>query len=172
MSVELNKQAASRLYELLNVGQVEMIGDLIAPYYEEHDPLPGQGSGRDGVLDRFSMITRALAPQYTPLKTWWLKAIESSSAGPTLARTSPSSPGCRDREDLHHERHRHLPGGERSTLRALARNRPTLDARTARTPAAAACGLTKRFAEPYDPRPVGSLRRTAVHLGGSRVRPT
>jgi steroid delta-isomerase-like uncharacterized protein len=65
MSLELNKQAARKLYELLNVGKVDMIGDLIASDYEEHDPLPGQGTGREGALDRFSLITTALAPHFT-----------------------------------------------------------------------------------------------------------
>jgi steroid delta-isomerase-like uncharacterized protein len=65
MSVDRNKETARRLYELLNTGQVEAIGDLVSADYVEHDPLPGQGVGREGVLDRFSMITSALAPQFT-----------------------------------------------------------------------------------------------------------
>ena len=65
MSVEANKETARRLYELLNQGQLEPIGGLVSADYEEHDPLPGQGTGRDGVLDRFSLITTALAPRFT-----------------------------------------------------------------------------------------------------------
>jgi steroid delta-isomerase-like uncharacterized protein len=65
MNVEANKESARRLYELLNQGQLERIGDLVSEDYVEHDPLPGQGSGRDGVLDRFSLITTALAPHFT-----------------------------------------------------------------------------------------------------------
>jgi steroid delta-isomerase-like uncharacterized protein len=65
MGVETDKSTVRRVYELLNRGEAETIADLVAADYEEHDPLPGQGVGRDGALDRFSMITRALAPRFT-----------------------------------------------------------------------------------------------------------
>jgi steroid delta-isomerase-like uncharacterized protein len=65
MSVEANKETARKLYELLNAAQVEGVADLVTADYEEHDPLPGQGSGREGVLDRFSMLITALAPHFT-----------------------------------------------------------------------------------------------------------
>jgi hypothetical protein len=60
-----SKDLARRLYTLINEGQVDQVANLISPDYIEHDPLPGQGSGREGVLDRFSMITTALAPHFT-----------------------------------------------------------------------------------------------------------
>ena len=60
----MGKQAALRLYELLNAGRVEEIGDLVTPAYVEHDPLPGQGSGRDGMVDRCSILVDALAPSF------------------------------------------------------------------------------------------------------------
>jgi predicted ester cyclase len=60
----MGRQAALRLYELLNQGDVESIGDLVDADFVEHDPLPGQGQGREGALDRFSMITGALAPHF------------------------------------------------------------------------------------------------------------
>jgi steroid delta-isomerase-like uncharacterized protein len=65
MSVQRNKQTARKLYELLNLGQVDGVGELIAEDYQEHDPLPGQGAGREGALDRYSLITTALAPHFT-----------------------------------------------------------------------------------------------------------
>ena len=65
MNVETNKQTVRRLYDLLNAGNVEEIQDLVTDGYDEHDPLPGQGAGRDGVLDRYSMLIDALAPQFT-----------------------------------------------------------------------------------------------------------
>lgn len=65
MSTEANKDTARRLYELLNAAKVDSVGDLVSADYEEHDPLPGQGSGREGAVDRFSMITGALAPHFT-----------------------------------------------------------------------------------------------------------
>jgi steroid delta-isomerase-like uncharacterized protein len=65
MSLVENKESVRRLYELLNQGEVEQIADVVVDDYEEHDPLPGQGTGREGVLDRFTLITRALAPHFT-----------------------------------------------------------------------------------------------------------
>jgi steroid delta-isomerase-like uncharacterized protein len=65
MDIERNKATARRLYELLNQGDPTAIGDLVSSDYEEHDPLPGQGTGRDGVVDRFSMIISGLAPNFT-----------------------------------------------------------------------------------------------------------
>jgi steroid delta-isomerase-like uncharacterized protein len=64
MNAAPNKQLAQRLYELVNAGDIEGIGELVAEDYHEHDPLPGQGEGREGVLDRFSMLSSALAPQF------------------------------------------------------------------------------------------------------------
>ena len=65
MSTEQNKQIAARLYQLLNAGDVEAIGELVTADYDEHDPLPGQGAGREGAIDRFSMLVRGLAPRFT-----------------------------------------------------------------------------------------------------------
>jgi steroid delta-isomerase-like uncharacterized protein len=65
MNVETNKQTATRLYELLNSGQAEAAGDLMIEDYVEHDPLPGQGDGREGAVTRFTMITSGLAPTFT-----------------------------------------------------------------------------------------------------------
>jgi len=59
-----NKDLTRRLYALINEGRVDQVANLISPDYIEHDPLPGQGSGREGVLDRFSMITTALASHF------------------------------------------------------------------------------------------------------------
>ncbi|GAB4003092.1 ester cyclase [Nocardioides ultimimeridianus] len=61
----MGKQTALRLYDLLNAGRVEEVGSLVTPTYVEHDPLPGQGIGREGVVDRFSMIVGGLAPRFT-----------------------------------------------------------------------------------------------------------
>jgi steroid delta-isomerase-like uncharacterized protein len=65
MSVEQNKDTARRLYELVNARQTEALAELVSSDYKEHDPLPGQGLGRDGVLDRFSLLVAALAPRFT-----------------------------------------------------------------------------------------------------------
>jgi steroid delta-isomerase-like uncharacterized protein len=65
MTIQDNKALVQRLYDLLNEGDVGAVGDLVAPNYVEHNPLPGQGSGREGVLDRFSMISAGLAPRFS-----------------------------------------------------------------------------------------------------------
>jgi steroid delta-isomerase-like uncharacterized protein len=65
MSTDRNKRLALSLYERLNAGDVAAVGDLVTPDYDEHDPLPGQGTGRDGAIDRFTMIVRGLAPHFT-----------------------------------------------------------------------------------------------------------
>ena len=64
-STDQNKQLVRKLYQLLNNGDAESIGELVTQQYVEHDPLPGQGAGRDGAVDRFSMIVTALAPHFT-----------------------------------------------------------------------------------------------------------
>ena len=66
MSTEINKVLVRRFYDqVLNGRQVEAIDELAVADYEEHDPLPGQGEGRDGLRDRVTMLTRALAPTFT-----------------------------------------------------------------------------------------------------------
>lgn len=65
MSTAQNKQVALRLYELLNAADAAAVGDLVTRDYVEHDPLPGQGAGREGVIDRFSMIVVGLSPRFT-----------------------------------------------------------------------------------------------------------
>lgn len=61
----MGSQTALRLYALLNAGQVEQVGELVTEGYVEHDPIPGQGTGREGAIDRFSIIVGALAPHFT-----------------------------------------------------------------------------------------------------------
>ena len=60
----MGTETALRLYDLLNAGQIEKVGDLVTPDYIEHDPLPGQGTGREGAIDRFSILVSALAPHF------------------------------------------------------------------------------------------------------------
>jgi steroid delta-isomerase-like uncharacterized protein len=61
----MGSRTALRLYDLLNAGQVEQIGELVTEDYIEHDPVPGQGAGREGAIDRFSILVGALAPHFT-----------------------------------------------------------------------------------------------------------
>ena len=61
----MGSRTALRLYDLVNAGHVEQIGELVTADYIEHDPVPGQGTGREGAIDRFSIIVGALAPHFT-----------------------------------------------------------------------------------------------------------
>lgn len=66
MSIEANKAVARRFYEeVFNKGAVDAIEELAAANYEEHDPLPGQGAGRDGLRDRVTMLIDAFHPEFT-----------------------------------------------------------------------------------------------------------
>jgi hypothetical protein len=95
MSIEsTNKDIVRRLYEMLNAGQVERAAGLVSADYLEHDPLPGQGTGREGAVDRFSALTRALAPP-SPSTTLSPRATVSSSVGPIRELTSATSPASR-----------------------------------------------------------------------------
>ncbi|MCA1840961.1 MAG: ester cyclase [Actinomycetota bacterium] len=61
MSIEQNKQVARTLYdEVLNGGKLELLDELATSDYEEHDPLPGQGTGLEGLKDRFRILTTAI----------------------------------------------------------------------------------------------------------------
>ena len=66
MSNETNKALARRFYEqVLNGRQVHVIDEIAAAGYDEHDPLPGQGDGREGLKNRVTMLVEALAPTFT-----------------------------------------------------------------------------------------------------------
>jgi steroid delta-isomerase-like uncharacterized protein len=65
MGAEQSRQLAARLYERLNSGDISSVAELVTPDYVEHDPLPGQGTGRDGIVSRFAMLASGLAPHYT-----------------------------------------------------------------------------------------------------------
>jgi steroid delta-isomerase-like uncharacterized protein len=64
--MESNKEVARRFYEeVFNKHDVDMLDELVAPDYNEHDPLPGQRAGLDGVRDRVAMIIDGLDPHFT-----------------------------------------------------------------------------------------------------------
>jgi steroid delta-isomerase-like uncharacterized protein len=66
MSSEANKAVIARFYETaLNAGDVTVLEQLASPDYEEHDPIPGQGTGRDGLRDRVRMIVDAFGQRFT-----------------------------------------------------------------------------------------------------------
>ena len=66
MSAETNKVLVRRFYDqVLNGRRVQAIDELAVAGYDEHDPLPGQREGRDGLKDRVSMLVEGLAPTFT-----------------------------------------------------------------------------------------------------------
>ncbi len=66
MSTEHNKEVVRRFYEeVLNKQDLDSLEELAVIDYEEHDPLPGQGTGRDGLRDQVSMLLKGLDPHFT-----------------------------------------------------------------------------------------------------------
>ncbi len=66
MSTEANKALARRVFEqVLNGRDLAVLDELASADYEEHNPLPGQRIGRDGLRDRYAMVLKGLDPQFT-----------------------------------------------------------------------------------------------------------
>ena len=66
MSTDTNKALTRRFYEqALNGRQAHVIDEIAAAGYDEHDPLPGQGEGREGLKNRVTMLVEGLAPTFT-----------------------------------------------------------------------------------------------------------
>ncbi len=61
-----NKEVVRRIYdEVLNQRNLDLLDRLVRSDYIEHDPLPGQGTGLQGLKDRYGMLIKALDPQFT-----------------------------------------------------------------------------------------------------------
>jgi predicted SnoaL-like aldol condensation-catalyzing enzyme len=66
MSNDTNKALTRRFYEqVLNGRQAHVIDEIAVIGYDEHDPLPGQGEGREGLKNRVNMLVEGLAPTFT-----------------------------------------------------------------------------------------------------------
>lgn len=66
MSTDTNKALTRRFYQqALNGRQTHVIDEIAAAGYDEHDPLPGQGEGREGLKNRVTMLVDGLAPTFT-----------------------------------------------------------------------------------------------------------
>lgn len=66
MTTEANKRIVRRYYEeVLNAGDVETLDKLAVADYVEHDPLPGQAAGREGLTQRVRMLRSAFAPRFS-----------------------------------------------------------------------------------------------------------
>jgi steroid delta-isomerase-like uncharacterized protein len=66
MSAEENKVVVRRYYDdVLGAGQLPLLAEMAVLDYLEHDPLPGQVDGRDGLKQRVEMLRSAFQPQFT-----------------------------------------------------------------------------------------------------------
>jgi len=66
MASQENKTAVRRLYEdVMNRGMADLLDDLAVPDYVEHNPVPGQPAGIEGLKARLAAIRGGLAPKYT-----------------------------------------------------------------------------------------------------------
>jgi predicted ester cyclase len=64
--MEQNKDIARRIYEeVINKRDLDLLDELVRPDYIEHDPLPGQREGLDGIRDRYRMLIEGLNPHFT-----------------------------------------------------------------------------------------------------------
>lgn len=60
MSVEQNKAAVKRFYdEVVNQARMELIDDLVAPNFVEHEQFPGLTNDREGVKQFFEIMRKA-----------------------------------------------------------------------------------------------------------------
>jgi steroid delta-isomerase-like uncharacterized protein len=66
VSKEENKQIIRRYFEeVLNGGKVDVLDDLAAEDYHEHNPFPGQGTGRGWLKERARTLGKALSSHLT-----------------------------------------------------------------------------------------------------------
>jgi steroid delta-isomerase-like uncharacterized protein len=66
MSTDENKAVVRRYYEdVLNTGDIGALQGLAVSHYDEHDPLPGQANGLEGLRQRVEMLRSAFRPQFT-----------------------------------------------------------------------------------------------------------
>jgi len=66
MSTDTNKTLARRVFEeVLNGKNLDLLDDVAASDYIEHSPLPGQGTGIDGIRDRYTMLFNAFDFQFS-----------------------------------------------------------------------------------------------------------
>jgi steroid delta-isomerase-like uncharacterized protein len=66
MTIEENKRVVRRFYdEVLNSRAIDVLPELAVADYEEHDMLPGQGTGLAGLRDRVTMLTTAIDQHFS-----------------------------------------------------------------------------------------------------------
>ena len=66
MSTDANKALARRVFdEVLNGRNLDLLDEIAASDYVEHNPLPGQGIGIDGIRDRYTFLFNAFDFHFT-----------------------------------------------------------------------------------------------------------
>jgi steroid delta-isomerase-like uncharacterized protein len=66
MTTAENKAQVRRYYEaVLNGGNIDLLEEIAIPDYYEHDPLPGQADGLEGLKQRVGMLRSAFQPYFT-----------------------------------------------------------------------------------------------------------
>ena len=66
MTTEANKRVVRRFYdEVLNGKNLEVLEEIATGDYDEHDMLPGQGTGLAGLRERVTILNDALDPRFT-----------------------------------------------------------------------------------------------------------
>ncbi|MFI9151697.1 ester cyclase [Streptomyces sp. NPDC053367] len=96
MSTETGKAPARRFYdEVLNAGRIEIVDELVATDYREHDPLPGQREGREGVKDRVTSWWRALDDVIAEGDRVVVRWTNSATHSGTFLGISPTGRSCR-----------------------------------------------------------------------------
>ncbi|MDQ6722363.1 MAG: ester cyclase [Candidatus Dormibacteraeota bacterium] len=66
MSENENKQLLRRYYEeVLTQGRLDVLETIARPDHVEHNPLPGQAQGLEGLRQRASILRAAVNPQFT-----------------------------------------------------------------------------------------------------------
>jgi predicted ester cyclase len=66
MTIEDNKRIVRRFFdEVLTGKKIEVLDELAAPDFDEQSPLPGQGTGLEGLKDRARMLTTGIDSHFT-----------------------------------------------------------------------------------------------------------
>jgi steroid delta-isomerase-like uncharacterized protein len=61
-----NKKTIRRYYEeVFNQGRLEVLDEIVVADHLEHNPLPGQTQGIEGIKQRVAMLRAAFNPQFT-----------------------------------------------------------------------------------------------------------
>src|SRR5437588_10737686 len=75
-----NKETIRRYYEeVFNQGKLEVLDEIVARDHVEHNPLPGQTQGLDGLRNELPMVPGPFTPRLRPRAFW--AAAERGVAG-------------------------------------------------------------------------------------------